>query len=409
MRDIKVLLIHSLPPKKFRFSGVEEVELLFARHFNFESVFIHNFFVSPSRKIKNYDFDVIVLTSSFLDRISQEKSYRLLQKNYAFLENKKSFKIGLPQDDYWAQFTRDDWYSKNLDLIVSVFDKKYWPILYPKSIKKNIKIIRGHTTYINDKNFMISKKIPFEKRKNDFVYRTSGAPFFPNKYGFLKSSIGERFQKKHKGDFKMDISNNPKNLIFGDNWIKFLSNSKAVLGCNSGSSVILRDHRHINRLIAAKKTLNNKSKQDFEKIFFKKEDRDYELTDISPRNIEAAKTMTLQVLFEGKYGGILKKDKDYFCLKEDFSNSTELISLIKNPSKIRKITQSCYDTLKDDKSINEYIFVENIKKIIDDFLKNTPHTKKKFIKKSLLYKIFDFNFSLKFYLKFYLKKLLYNV
>ena len=155
--------------------------------------------------------------------------------------------------------------------------------------------------------------------------------------------------------------------------------------------------------------MNNKSKQDFEKIFFKKEDRDYELTDISPRNIEAAKTMTLQVLFEGKYGGILKKDKDYFCLKEDFSNSTELISLIKNPSKIRKITQSCYNTLKDDKSINEYIFVDNIKKIIDDFLKNTPHTKKKIIKKSLKYKIFDFNFSLKFYLKFYLKKLLYNV
>ena len=74
--------------------------------------------------------------------------------------------------------------------------------------------------------------------------------------------------------------------------------------------------------------------------------------------------MTLQVLFEGKYGGILKKDKDYFCLKEDFSNSTELISLIKNPSKIRKITQSCYNTLKDDKSINEYIFVDNIKKLL---------------------------------------------
>ena len=134
----------------------------------------------------------------------------------------------------------------------------------------------------------------------------------------------------------MDISNNPKNLIFGDNWIKFYRIQKQFLDVIQGSSVILRDHRHINRLIAAKKTLNNKSKQDFEKIFFKKEDRDYELTDISPRNIEAAKTMTLQVLFEGKYGGILKKDKDYFCLKEDFSNSTELISLIKIHLKFEK-------------------------------------------------------------------------
>ena len=50
---------------------------------------------------------------------------------------------------------------------------------------------------------------------------------------------------------------------------------------------------------------------DFEKDFFNKKDRGYELTDISPRNIEAAMTMTLQILVR-KIWGILKKDENYF-------------------------------------------------------------------------------------------------
>ena len=54
---------------------------------------------------------------------------------------------------------------QNLDLIVSVFDKKYWPILYPKSIKKILKLSEVIQLILMIKNFMISKKIPFEKKE----------------------------------------------------------------------------------------------------------------------------------------------------------------------------------------------------------------------------------------------------
>ena len=61
-----------------------------------------------------------------------------------------------------------------------------------------------------------------------------------------------------------------QDLIYGDKWVEFLSNSKAVLGSNSGSSVILRDHNHINRLINFKKNYDKNSLVDFEKDFLTK-------------------------------------------------------------------------------------------------------------------------------------------
>ena len=139
----KTLLIHGMPPKNYRFHGVEEIELLFIRHFKTSFVTEHNFFINPSNRIKNFDFEAIILTSTFLSKLSHPKSYNRLINKYAFIKNKNSIKIGLPQDDYWAQSIKDDWYSKNLDIIVSVFDKKHWPLLYPKSIKNKLLKVKG--------------------------------------------------------------------------------------------------------------------------------------------------------------------------------------------------------------------------------------------------------------------------
>ena len=64
MKNYKILLIHSLP-LKISIQGVEEVELLFKRFYEPKYILEHNFFVSPTKAIKNYDFDVIILTSTF--------------------------------------------------------------------------------------------------------------------------------------------------------------------------------------------------------------------------------------------------------------------------------------------------------------------------------------------------------
>jgi len=49
-----------MPPKKFRFKGVEEVELLFKNFYNSLNVVEHNFFVKPTEKMKRFDFEGII-------------------------------------------------------------------------------------------------------------------------------------------------------------------------------------------------------------------------------------------------------------------------------------------------------------------------------------------------------------
>ena len=400
-----ILLLHALPPKKFRFKGVEEIELLFKNYNSNKNVIEHNFFVDPPSYIKEFNFDAIILTSTFLERITHPKTYKRLIKKYSFLEKKNTLKIGLPQDDYWAQETKDNWYSSNLDIIVSVFNSKYWPLLYPISIKKNIKIIKGHTTYI-DNNFKPFKAPDYNKREFDVVYRTVGEPYFPNNLGLIKSQIGTKFFKNFSNDLNLNISNRQKDSIFGIKWYQFLGNSKAVLGSNSGSSVIVRNHDHIESITAAKEDLK-KNMENFENIFFDEKDRNFNLTDISPRNIEAARTMTLQVLIEGEYGGVLKKNIDYFCLKEDFSNANELFRLLKNPKEIEKITKSCFNTLKESKTLRIENLIETINKEIDFFIKKNQRKNLVYISNPII-EFFSYKFyNIKFYLKHYLKRYIF--
>lgn len=401
----KVLLLHAMPPKKFRFKGVEEIELLFKNYNSKKNVIEHNFYVDPPSYLIKFDFDAIILTSTFLERITHPKTYKRLIKKYSFLENKNSLKIGLPQDDYWAQETRDNWYSSNLDIIVSVFNSKYWFLLYPNSIKKNIKIIKGHTTYINN-NFKPFKAPDYNKREFDVVYRTVGESYFPNNLGLIKSQIGTKFFKNYSIDLKLNISNRKKDSIFGIKWYEFLANSKSVLGSNSGSSVIVRNHDHIEKVINAKESFKN-NLESFENIFFDEKDRNFRLTDISPRNIEAAKTMTLQVLIEGEYGGILKKNIDYFCLKEDFSNVNDLFKLLRNPKEIEKITKSCYNTIKDSKTLRQDDLIEIIANEIELFIKKNPRNNLQYISNPII-EFFSYKFyAIKFYLKHYLKRYIF--
>ena len=159
-------------------------------------------------------------------------------------------------------------------------------------------------------------------------------------------------------------------------------------------------------LLAYKKKYAKYELGAFENDFFKKNDRGYELSDISPRNIEAAITQTLQVLINGEYGGILKKGKDYFSLNEDLSNTEELIQLLNDSKKIEKITKSCYKTIKNSKTLNSDILIKKIEKHIAEFVKKKDKRSLTVYKKSIKENFQLYLFTVKFYLKYYVKKAL---
>ena len=365
-RSRNILILHGLGPKKYRLKGQEEVELMFYERNENYNYFIHDINVKLPNKLKSFNFDVIYITATFLVKLSHPNFHQIIDRDYAFLKSHKSTTIALPQDDYWCQETRDDWYTEYADLIVSVFDPIHWETLYPSFLKTKKPIIRGHTCYLSAR--LVNKIGTISsgcEKINDIVYRSTGKPSFPNKLGYIKYSLGSSFKEKLKETLALDISNEPKDVILGDDWYRFIASSKAILGSNSGSSTIIRNHSEMLRI--KKIMIENPNLETLEiyENFIKKEDKHFQLTDISPRNIEAALCKTLQILIKGSYGGILKPGIDYVELEEDFSNIDHVVSILKHPNKTRTIIQNCYETIINNKELS----MSNLDQRIEDFLR----------------------------------------
>ena len=63
---------------------------------------------------------------------------------------------------------------------------------------------------------------------------------------------------------------------------------------------------------------------------------------ISGRNVEAAATRTVQLLFEGAYDGYFQPDQHYIPLKKDLSNVDEALEKFRDEAYCRHVTaQAC--------------------------------------------------------------------
>ena len=66
---------------------------------------------------------------------------------------------------------------------------------------------------------------------------------------------------------------------------------------------------------------------------------------ISPRHFEAAAFRVCQILFEGRYSGIMEPMVHYLPLKKDFSNFDDVIRMFKNAALRKEVTDNAYDDL----------------------------------------------------------------
>jgi hypothetical protein len=66
---------------------------------------------------------------------------------------------------------------------------------------------------------------------------------------------------------------------------------------------------------------------------------------VSPRHFEAAALRVCQILFAGKYSGILEPMVHYIPLEKDFSNIDEVLRRFRDPAVRRRLTENAYADL----------------------------------------------------------------
>jgi len=190
---------------------------------------------------------------------------------------------------------------------------------------------------------------------------------------FIRAYLGKGAQKKgeialkfrdlvKEDDLKVSISTDPKDVLIGDDWLRFLGDCKYTIGSRGGAS-LMDKYGDLKRKVDDFYALNPTAVfEEVEKVCFPGEDI-YDFSAIGPRTIEAAASRTCQILIEDDYLEGMKPWIHYVPLKENFSNLNEVKEFIKNTEVGSKMSEECYNLLIESGS---YFYGAYAKKVLEE-------------------------------------------
>jgi hypothetical protein len=275
-----------------------------------------------------------------------------LQLSDSFLrylsECDSSYKIAFFQDEY--QFCQQRFGFVNryrIDSIYTLVEPELFDAVYGRytGVQSLIYTIPG---YVSDNLIERGRKLgkPDEARRIDIGYRGRQLDYSMGRGAQEKSEIGRIFLERSRGlDLALDIGMEESERIYGEGWYAFLADCRGILGVEAGVSIFdLEDRVRIGceRLLSENPGL---SFDDVSRRLLSVWEGNIYYRTISPRHFEAASLGVCQILFEGKYSGILQPMEHYIPLKKDFSNFCDVIRLFRDKDVRRRLTGNAHRDL----------------------------------------------------------------
>jgi len=316
----------------------------FGQHSRF-SVWSLNTELGFPEALQALQFQVIVLHYSLFGT----GRYYLNERFLGYLaQSTQSYKIAIFQDEYRYCQPRFAFLNRyKIDCIYTLVEPAYFKDVYQKytSVPKLIYTIPG---YVSDDLVALAKKLTKldHEREIDIGYRGRRLSFYMGKGAQEKHDIALGFSERAQGiGLKLDLADEEHKRIYGHSWYEFMANCRAVLGVEAGVSIFdledkVRTECERLLLINPQITFDELSAQ----VLGPWEDNVPYRT-ISPRHFEAAAFRVCQILFEGKYSGILQPMVHYIPLKKDFSNFQDVIRMFKDEQLRRQLTENAYRDL----------------------------------------------------------------
>ncbi len=369
---MNILFLCNRPSRNSQASTVTEyLDALgrFSKNNIFEISMLNHF---PS-KINLNRFDVIITHYSLSLGPLLEYYYgkNLINKIKKF----NGLKVSFLQDEYrqvnvyWKHIN-----DLGIDILFSCVPSHEIKKVYPANEVPNLRVINVLTGYISE-NLLSLKKKAINKRVIDVGYRTRKTPYWLGKLGYEKFFISKEFKRRAKQyNITVNFSTKEGDRLYGVDWINFITSCKALIGVESGSSIVDFDGTLEKKVQAY---IEKNSNADFEDVyckFLKPYEGNVNLHQISPRCFEAVALKTPLILFEGNYSGILKKNKHFIPLKKDFSNFDEVIKKLSNNSYLQKMANRAYVEVGLNPRLSYQHFVGKIDNIISIEFKKRKKT-----------------------------------
>ena len=284
-------------------------------------------------------YDVVVIYYS----IVAARGYQLGPRLRASLAAAPALKIMFIQDEYrWVDATSEAIRELGVSVLFTVVNQDVVDQVYHHPWMKNVRKEITLTGFVDES--LLRLDLPsYEDRKVDVVYRARKVPYWLGSFAMEKWSIGERFRvEADRLGLSCDISNDELARIYGTKWVEFLSNSKAVLGTESGASICDFSGELRARVEAA---VSDDPEIDFKTVHervLRDDDGKVIIHVISPRIFEAAALKTLMINYPGDYSGRLVPWRHYVPLAKDHSNIDEVVAVIRDPARAGEIVEAAY-------------------------------------------------------------------
>ncbi len=307
-------------------------------------------------------FDVIVVHYSVV-LANLGTYYPLVAEKVAHFTGEKVVYI---QDEYrWIDATAQAFKDFGVSVVFSVIAPESVRLVYSHEWCDDIQFEYTLTGFVPESYLNI--KVPcYDDREIDVSYRARKVAAWIGEHSVQKWQIADRFlEDARRYGLHCDISTREADRIYAHNWVKFIANSKAVLGTESGSSVLDYTGKLQVEVEAYEAAHPEASFEEVRKLFFENLDGKVIINAISPRCFEAAALRTLMILYEGEYNGILLPWKHYVPLNRDHSNIQEVVDVLRDPDRASEIIDQCYTDIIASSKYSHKRMVEHFDRVIE--------------------------------------------
>lgn len=189
---------------------------------------------------------------------------------------------------------------------------------------------------------LFAARTPRAERPIDLGYRADDPALYIGHTE--RRDIAEYFQQHAaRLGLRVDLSLDPRCRLAGAAWARFLDQCKGQLGTEAGGDFFEltdRTRREVNAYTAAHPEA---AFPEIRERFFANYPDPVPIRIISGRNVEAAGTKTVQMLFEGEYDGYLRPDEHFIPLKKSLANADEAVLKFRDEDYCRRLTDNAYD------------------------------------------------------------------
>jgi hypothetical protein len=325
-------------------------------------------------KIDLQRFDVVIVHYSLTLCIDAYVSARTKHRLRAF----RGLKVLFIQDEYrFVSQTIDAIRDVGITLVCSVIPESELRRVYPAEALPGVRfesVLTGCVPHW----LTVYKPLPLDKRRVDVGYRGRRYPAWLGELGLEKWQIADRFlEDARRFGLRCDISHKEQKRLYGRAWVDFIRNCRAVLGVESGASVLDVDGGIAARTDTYAALIHEPSYETLRELYFADHERGVTQNQISPRAFEAVALRTLMILYEGHYSGVLTPWRHYLPLKKDHSNMEEIVKVLRDDHAVAQIIANAFAEVALNPRYSYKQFMARIDALLDEemtpAMRGAPH------------------------------------